>query len=51
MAVWPDVEFYFPSVNVVGYLSVGNVLLFVSLGLLTAFAVLLLIQKVRGISV
>ncbi len=48
MAVWPDVEFYFPSVNVVGYLSVGNVLLFVSLGLLTAFAVSLLIQNVRA---
>ncbi len=48
MTVWPDVEFYFPSVNVVGYLSVGNVLLFVSLGLLAAFAVSLLIQNVHA---
>jgi len=48
MAVWPDVEFYFPSVNVVGYLSLGNVLLFVSSGLLTAFAVSLFIQNLRA---
>lgn len=46
MTVWPDVEFYFPGVNLVGYLSVGNVLLLVSLGLLTAFAVTLLLQNV-----
>jgi hypothetical protein len=46
MTVWPDVEFYFPGVNLVGYLSVGNVLLLVSLGLLTAFAVALLVQNV-----
>ena len=46
MAVWPDVEFYSPSVNLVGYLSVGNILLFVSFGLLTAFTVALLMRNI-----
>jgi hypothetical protein len=46
MAVWPDVEFYSPSMNLVGYLSVGNVLLFVSFGLLTAFAVALVMRNI-----
>lgn len=48
MTVWPDVKFYFPSVHLVGYLSVGNVLLITSLGLLTAFAVSLLIRSVHA---
>ena len=46
MAVWPDVEFYFPSMNLAGYLSVGNVLLFASLGFLTAFAAALLMRNI-----
>jgi hypothetical protein len=46
MTVWPDVEFYSRSMNLVGYLSVGNVLLFVSFGLLTAFTVALLMQNI-----
>jgi hypothetical protein len=47
MAVWPDVEFYFPRVmNLTGYLSVGNVILIVSLGVLMAFAFSLLLQIV-----
>ncbi len=48
MTVWPDVEFYFPNVNLTGYFSVGNVLLFVSLALLTAFAVSLLMQSISA---
>ena len=46
MAVWPDVEFYSPSVNLVGYFSVGNVLLFVSFGLLAAFTVALFMRNI-----
>ena len=45
MTVWPDVEFYSPVMNLVGYLSVGNVLLFASFGLLTAFAAALLMRN------
>ncbi len=48
MAVWPDVEFYFPGVGLTGYLSVGNVLLFLSLGVLTSFGVSLFLQNVRA---
>ncbi len=48
MAVWPDVEFYSPIANLTGYLSVGNVMLFVSLAILTTFAVSLLIQNVSA---
>lgn len=46
MTLWPDVEFYFPSMNLTGYLSMGNVLLFVSFGLLVSFSVSLLIQNI-----
>jgi len=45
MTVWPDVEFYSPIMNLVGYLSVGNVLLFASFGFLTAFATALLMRN------
>ncbi|MGP8068798.1 MAG: hypothetical protein ACLP5V_02785 [Candidatus Bathyarchaeia archaeon] len=45
MTVWPDVELYFPSLNLVGYFSVGNVLLFIGLAFLTACAVTLLMQS------
>ncbi len=48
MTVWPDVEFFFPNVNLTGYFSAGNVLLFVSLALLTAFAVSLLMKSVSA---
>ena len=37
MTVWPDLEFYSPILNLVGYFSVGNILLFASFGFLTAF--------------
>ena len=46
MTVWPDVEFYSPTMNLVGYLSLGNVLLFASFGLLTAFAAALLMRNI-----
>ena len=45
MTVWPDVEFYSPIMNLVGYFSVGNVLLFASFGILTAFATALLMRN------
>jgi len=47
MTVWPDVEFYFPLLKLVGYLSVGNVMLFASFGILTAFATALMIRNFK----
>lgn len=46
MALWPDVEFWEPKLKLFGYFSVGSVLLLVSLGLLTSFALGLLMQSV-----
>lgn len=47
MAIWPDVEFYSPRLSLFGYLSVGNVLLFVSMGLLATIATLLLVRNIK----
>jgi hypothetical protein len=47
LAVWPDVEFWSPQLNLVGYFSVGSVLIVSSLGALTAFSVALLTHNIR----
>jgi hypothetical protein len=47
MALWPDVEFWFPRIGLFGYFSVGSVLLVVSLGLLASFAVALLLHGIQ----
>lgn len=46
MAIWPDIEFYTPALNLYGFFSVGSVLLFISLVLLVNFAVALLLQNI-----
>ncbi len=46
MAIWPDVEFWSPQLNLVGYFSVGNVLVVSSLAVLTAFSVALLAHNI-----
>ena len=46
LAVWPDVEFWSPRLNLVGYFSVGSVLVVFSLGALTAFSVALLFHNI-----
>jgi len=46
MATWPDIEFWSPRAGLFGYFSIGTVLLIISLGLLTSFAVALLIQSI-----
>ncbi|MCL4518652.1 MAG: hypothetical protein M1587_05570 [Thaumarchaeota archaeon] len=42
MTMWPDVEFWVPQLNLVGYFSVGSVLVVSSLGVLTMLSVSLL---------
>lgn len=46
MTVWPDIEFYSPSLNLTGYFSVGNVMLLIALTFLTACSVTLSVQSV-----
>jgi len=46
MAMWPDVEFWFPKAGFFGYFSIGTVLLLITLGVLASFAVGLLIQGI-----
>ncbi|MDE1852858.1 MAG: hypothetical protein KGI38_03815 [Thaumarchaeota archaeon] len=46
MAIWPDIEFWSPRIDLFGYFSVGSVLLLVSLGLLASFAFALLTQSI-----
>lgn len=47
MTMWPDVEFWSPQLNLVGYFSVGNVLVVSSLALLTTFSVALLAHNLN----
>ena len=47
MTTWPDVEFWSPQLNLVGYFSVGNVLVVSSLAILTSFSVALLAHNIK----
>ncbi|MCL4519682.1 MAG: hypothetical protein M1587_10865, partial [Thaumarchaeota archaeon] len=47
LAVWPDIEFWSPQLNLVGYFSVGSVLVVSSLVALMSFTVALLVNNIR----
>lgn len=48
LAVWPDVEFWSPQLNLVGYFSVGSVLVVSSIAVLISFSVGLLAHNIKG---